>query len=61
MQAKGPIWCDPPSGHKYGFPKMIPEGVEYNQQWLLDNGYPKERIAEYGDHFYVRFWPDEPS
>ena len=35
---------DPPSGWRYGFPKVIPEDVTDTIQWLLDNGYPQHEI-----------------
>ena len=47
---------DPPSGWRYGFPKVLPEGVDDNIQWLLDNGYPQSEIDACGDHFYYRHW-----
>lgn len=36
-------YIDPPSGWKYGFPKVLPEGVKTNEQikdWLKKEGYP---------------------
>ena len=50
---------DPPSGWKYGFPKEIPEDVENTTQWLIDNGYPKKLIVDFGGSFYVRGWYEE--
>lgn len=49
-------YIDPPSGWRYGFPKVIPEGVTDTIQWLLDNGYPQSEIDACGDHFYCRHW-----
>jgi hypothetical protein len=52
---------DPPSGWQYGFPKVIPDGVEDVTAWLVENGYPQRIIDECGKHFWCRYWhsPDE--
>jgi hypothetical protein len=50
---------DPPQGWLYGFPKEIPEDVENTTQWLIDNGYPKKLIEDFGNAFYVRGWYEE--
>lgn len=34
---------DPPEGWKYGFPKVLPDGVDY-QEWLFGEGYPMDLI-----------------
>ena len=53
---------DPDSGWRYGFPKACPlkelGGKEFIE-WLIANGYPKER-AEFGAK-YCRYWyePEE--
>ena len=49
-------YVDPPSGHKYGFPKILPEGIDY-AQFLRDNGYP-ERDIELALS-YSRYWTEE--
>lgn len=49
-------YVDPPSGHKYGFPKILPEGIDY-EQFLRDNGYP-ERDIELALS-YSRYWTEE--
>jgi hypothetical protein len=40
---------DPPEGWRYGFPKIIPEGVFKNETlfriWLSDQGYPDVELA----------------
>ena len=55
-------FIDPPSGWKYGFPKMIPAGVLDHKEWLINNGYPKSEIDDCGDYFYCRYWErDIPS
>ena len=50
---------DPPSGWRYGFPKVLPEGVTDTIAWLLENGYPQHEIDACGDHFYCRHWETE--
>ena len=52
---------DPPSGWRYGFPKVIPEGVTDTIQWLLDNGYPQHEIDNCGDHFHCRHWEEDTN
>lgn len=48
--------CDPPEGWKYGFPKVIPEGVEFFS-YLLENGYPEDLLHLADKH--TRFWEEE--
>lgn len=51
---------DPPSGWKYGFPKVLPkEATGRNLEWLVENGYPQEEIDKLKDHFYCRYWETE--
>lgn len=49
-------FIDPPSGWKYGFPKEVPDDIEDTNQWLIENGYPKEEIEKLGEYFYCRYW-----
>jgi hypothetical protein len=50
---------DPPSGWKYGFPKVIPEDRRKDSlKWLVEQGYPQELINEYGKYFFCRYWED---
>jgi hypothetical protein len=55
--------CDPPSGWKYGFPKIIPEYARETREsyfgWLTSEGYPGTMIHEFGERFYCRFWTEE--
>ena len=54
------LWIDPPSGWKYGFPKVYDREVDGNcTEWMLKNGYPQKEIDSCGDHFYVRQWEYE--
>lgn len=48
-------YVDPPSGWKYGFPKILPEGADY-AQLLRDSGYP-ERDIELA-LTYSRYWTE---
>jgi hypothetical protein len=53
---------DPPSGWKYGFPKILPENRKEDvKSWLVEQGYPQSLILEYGDYFACRYWtePDD--
>ena len=52
------MWVDPPSGWRYGFPKIYKRDRPI-QQWLIDNGYPEKLIKDFGDAFYVRGWYEE--
>jgi hypothetical protein len=48
---------DPPSGWKYGFPKVLPEhikGAESLSKWLVDNDYPQEEVEFALKH--SRYW-----
>lgn len=41
-----PTYVDPPSGWRYGFPKLYPYGNDFSRlrEWFLSEGYPKENI-----------------
>ena len=52
------VWVDPPSGWKYGFPKLW-NGEGKSIDWMIKQGYPENEIKSYGDHFYTRHW--QPS
>lgn len=50
-------WVDPPSGWKYGFPKVWDSIENHNvNEWMIDNGYPEKMIESMGDSFYCRMW-----
>jgi hypothetical protein len=51
-------WVDPPSGWRYGFPKLW-DGNGNMYTWLTANGYPQEEIDRMGDYFFTRSW--EPT
>lgn len=54
------IIIDPPSGWRYGFPKIIPDevflgSIETFIQWFRDQGYPEWLIQD-GNLNHYRFW-----
>ena len=54
------IIIDPPSGWKYGFPKVIPnDRMEDTEVWLVEQGYPQSLIDKLGEYFSCRYWEDE--
>lgn len=43
-----PYYVDPPSGHRYGFPRLYDPASDGDMtEWLIANGYP-ERLARQG-------------
>jgi hypothetical protein len=48
-------YVDPPSGWKYGFPKIW-DGEGSMDDWLVEEGYPRSEIEKMGKYFYVRCW-----
>lgn len=52
------IVIDPPSGWKYGFPKLLPtnmDGIDI-YDWLIENGYPKEEADKFPEGIPCRYW-----
>jgi len=48
---------DPPSGWKYGFPKVLPDAQKNRTlEWLVENGYPQKEIDACGKYFRCRYW-----
>ncbi len=48
MMKNKKVLVDPPSGDKYGFPKLIPLDELWRiEDWLMDNGYPEKEIDDY--------------
>jgi len=46
-ETKKKKYIDPPSGWKYGFPKVLPEEVvtpEDFKKWFLKSGYPEKDL-----------------
>jgi hypothetical protein len=53
---------DPPGGWRYGFPKPIPEDRKKDTiPWLIEQGYPKKLIDEYGEYFACRYWEESEN
>jgi hypothetical protein len=53
-------WADPPSGWRYGFPKIYDRYEHPNfAKWLLDNGYPQKDLELALN--YSRFWTANES
>lgn len=52
-----PLWCDPPQGYLYGFPKIYdPTKHPPFYDWIVEEGYPQEVIDSYEGQFYCRWW-----
>lgn len=50
------VLVDPPSGWKYGFPKMAPYPLPDNMvEWVIENGYPREEVLSLNEHFWIRY------
>ena len=50
-------FIDPPSGWRYGFPKVYPKEAEGRTlEWLVEQGYPQWEIDKMKNHFYCRYW-----
>lgn len=53
-------WVDPPSGWRYGFPKIYDTSCGKTIiEWLVEEGYPQEEINFVGRLFYCRRWSAE--
>lgn len=58
------VYIDPPSGWRYGFPKLFDPDVEKDvMEWIVREGYPQEEIDRLGKSFYFRSWEanDHPT
>ena len=54
------LLIDPPSGWRYGFPKIYPEEANGRTlEWLVEVGYPQWEIDKMKEHFYSRYWEQE--
>ncbi len=51
---------DPPSGWKYGFPKVYdnPDNLPM-EEWLVKNGYPETEFNKDGKVYYIRTWEED--
>lgn len=52
------MMVDPPSGWKYGFPKVFTGEPGNAVEWLVANGYPQREVDACGDYFYIRMWEE---
>ena len=60
MSNKTVLMVDPPSGHRYGFPKPYDKEKHPDfHAWLVSEGYPQREIDSLGEHFYCRWWHEE--
>lgn len=54
------LMVDPPTGWKYGFPKVCPKDHQHRiLDWIKEQGYPDKEIEACGKHFYIRCWEIE--
>jgi len=51
------IWVDPPSGWRYGFPKLWNDDYEPLEEFLVNNGYPQSEVSFAMK--WVRMWKDD--
>lgn len=51
-------YVDPPSGWRYGFPKVW-NGKGSMTDWLIAEGYPRKEIEKMGNYFFCRSWAVE--
>ena len=40
-------WVDPDGGWRYGFPRVVTEDEYYQEDTLVNLGYPKDRVCHY--------------
>ncbi len=51
---------DPPSGWKYGFPKVYDNPDNFTmEEWLVKNGYPEREFDKDGKAYWIRTWNEE--
>ena len=52
---------DPPDGHRYGFPKAVPDDRRHDIiAWIVEQGYPRSIIDEWAEgRFPLRCWWEE--
>lgn len=50
-----------PEGEQFGFPRVLPRTIEPKdlEDWIVDCGYPRTKIYEYGDAFTFEYWLEE--
>lgn len=46
MKERTKMWIDPPSGWRYGFPKIYTPLVDGDlSEWLVKQGYPADQLS----------------
>lgn len=55
------VIIDIPDGSEFGFPRELPADIEPKdlEDWIVDCGYPRTKIYEYGDKFVFTCWIGE--
>lgn len=58
MNSTRKVFIDLPDGEPYGFPRELPSHVEPKdlEDWIVDCGYPKSKMLEYGERFVFTCW-----
>jgi hypothetical protein len=60
MYNYGKVWVDPPSGWRYGFPKIWNSLEQPNlRDFLIENGYPVNEVPFALN--YIRMWNVEEN
>lgn len=61
MSSAKKVMIDIPEGIEYGFPRELPTHIEPKdlEDWIVDCGYPREKIYEYGNEFNFTYWLGE--
>jgi len=55
------LWIDPPSGWRYGFPKIWDPNTEPDiKVWLIASGYPQSEV-DFGLQYYRQWLVDVPE
>ena len=55
------LWIDPPSGWRYGFPKIWDPNTEPDLKvWLIESGYPESEV-DFGLNYYRQWLVDAPE
>lgn len=50
------LWVDPPSGWRFGFPKIWDKAKNPDfKLWLTSQGYPEQEYEKYNGN-YIRYW-----
>lgn len=56
------IWVDPPSGWRWGFPKVYDPNKDGDPvEWIVAQGYPQSEVDDLGASFHWHCWPHEDN